>query len=172
MKNIYSFILYISIFLVIQLSLNTDNCFSQWQYQPISASGTPYDMKFFDTNTGIISFNSPGLYRTTNGGINWNIILPNQIAFLFDKIDMNTVYAAASTSNAYGMLLRTFNKGLTWDSFQVGNSWTANGLSFINKDTGWICGTSGGNHYIWKTINSGVNFTVQKTGIGFGYINF
>jgi photosystem II stability/assembly factor-like uncharacterized protein len=175
---IFAFLLFLishSLLLIVHLFASRfigKDCSSQWLYQPIGASGTPYDMKFFDANTGIISTNSGYLYRTINEGQNWIIILNKQIAFEFNKIDSTTVYARGGTSNAYGMILRTFNKGLTWDSFTVGNSWTANGISFVNIDTGWISGTEGGSPFIWKTTNRGVSFNVQTSGIGFGKIFF
>jgi len=148
------------------------DCPCQWIYQYAGYAGTPKDMKFFDANTGVLGTDSLKIYRTTNGGNNWNIVLQRQTIFEFIKIDSTTIYARSSTSGAYGMILRTFNKGLTWDSFTVGNSWTANGISFVNKDTGWISGTSGGNSFIWRTTNGGVNFNIQYGGIGFGKIFF
>jgi photosystem II stability/assembly factor-like uncharacterized protein len=156
------------------LFLNIPYCFSQsgWVYQPLPINANSYDMKFFDANTGVISIQYIGIYRTTNGGQNWIYILPNQIIFDFEIIDSNTVYGRGGSADAYGMIFRSFNKGLTWDSFYVSNSWTANGMSFVNKDTGWISGTSGGSPFVWRTTNQGINFIAQASGFGMGKAYF
>lgn len=113
--------------IIVHCTLFIDNCCSQWFSQPLPVNGQVQDLKFFDANTGLIAMiNPPLILRTTNGGFNWYNALPNQICFQFDFIDSNIVYAAAGTSNAYGMFLRSTNRGATWDSLPAANSWTVN----------------------------------------------
>ena len=114
------------------------------------------------------------LLRTTNGGYNWNTVLSIQVAWQFELIDSNTVYAIGSgvTTSSDGILLKSTNRGATWDSLPVANSWTVNGISFVNKDTGWVGGTSGGLPYVWRTTNAGVSWVVQSDDTGFGKIFF
>ncbi|MGV8017984.1 MAG: T9SS type A sorting domain-containing protein [Ignavibacteria bacterium] len=171
MKRIIIFALII----IVHFSLKIEDCKSQtgWFSQPLPVSGQVQDLKFFDVNTGLITmFNPTVILRTTNGGYNWYTALPNQICFEFDIIDSNVVFGRAGTSNAYGMLLRSFNRGATWDSVPVANSWTVNGISFVNRDTGWVGGTSGGLPYLWRTTNAGLNWTVQSDNTGFGKVFF
>ncbi|MCX6160247.1 MAG: T9SS type A sorting domain-containing protein, partial [Ignavibacteriae bacterium] len=47
-----------------------------------------------------------------------------------------------------------------------------NGISFVNRDTGWVGGTAGGVPYLWRTTNRGVNWIVQSGNTGFGRVFF
>ena len=138
--------------------------YSQWFSQPLPVNGQVQDLKFFDANTGLISTINPKyIIRTTNGGYNWDIAYSGgRPAFEFCVIDSVTIYASSTTINQYGLLLRSYNRGATWDSFPVANSWTVNGMSFVNKDTGWVGGTAGGLPFLWRTTNAGVTWTVQS----------
>jgi hypothetical protein len=117
---------------------------------------------------------SPNLiFRTTNGGYNWTTVYSTgRPAFELCLIDSMAVYVTSTTSSEYGMMLRSYNRGATWDSLPVANSWTANGISFVNRDTGWVGGTAGGVPYLWRTTNRGVNWIVQSGNTGFGRVFF
>ncbi|MBN1634034.1 MAG: hypothetical protein JW917_07715, partial [Ignavibacteria bacterium] len=150
-------------------------CQSGWFYQPLPITGGQIlDLRFFDENTGLIAVWQPNLIlKTTNGGFNWNITYSTgRPAFELCIIDSIAVYVTSTSSNEYGRILRSYNRGLSWDSLPVANSWTVNGISFVNRDTGWIGGTSGGSPRIWRTTNGGLNWTVQSNETGFGKIFF
>ena len=98
---------------------------SGWFSQPLPVSGQVQDLKFFDANTGLIAMWQPTvLLRTTNGGYNWDSVLNIQVAWQFDLIDSNIVYAIGSgvTVESNGILLKSINRGATWDSLPVANS--------------------------------------------------
>ncbi|MCX6158605.1 MAG: T9SS type A sorting domain-containing protein [Ignavibacteriae bacterium] len=131
------------------------------------------DVKFFDANTGIMVFvpylSSSGMLRTTNGGNNWTLINEGLYYGVLDKIDSTTVYTNAKRDGVT-RIQRTYDKGLTWDSVSLSSlSNSYFGLSFINRDTGWI---SGANYMyyncIWKTTNGGVTLVqlTDTTGVG------
>ena len=167
----------IFIFFILNSSFLIHNCRSQsgWFYQqlPILSSTQIRDLKFFDENIGLIATSNPNyILRTSNGGYNWNIVLSNQAVFEFDIIDSTAIYARGSGIDADALLLKSYNSGATWDSLPISNAWTANGISFVNRDTGWIGGTSGGLPYVWQTTNGGLNWTVQSNETGFGKIFF
>ncbi len=58
-------------------------------------------------------------------------------------------------------MLRSYNRGATWDSLSVASAVTVNGISFVNKDTGWVGGPSGAVPFLWKTTNAGLKWTVN-----------
>jgi len=161
-----------SILTIILLFFFTGYCFPQsgWVYQPLPVNANSYDMKFFDANTGVISLETPALLRTTNGGQNWIIFNNYTRANNFDKINDSILYAVSWIPNS--MILRTFNKGATWDSVSVSTGVEFAGLSFISKDTGWVTAFDGSNWRILKTTNGGVNYQTQVIGIGSGQIFF
>jgi hypothetical protein len=156
-------------------SLYINHCFSQsgWFYQPLPFGYQINDLKFFDANTGLVCrINPQFVVRTTNGGYNWNTTLSYQGVYAFDIIDSNCVYGIGTGIVSDGILLRSYDRGTTWDSLIISNAVTVNGISFINRDTGWVGGTSGGLPFLWRTVNAGLNWTVQSDNTGFGPVFF
>jgi len=177
-RQIVKKLLYILIILVIaDCTLKIDNCACQWLSQPLPMAIDVYDIKFFDANTGVIATNDqvnsiPYLFRTTNGGNNWTYLRNTRI-YQFHKINDSIIYAFGRIVLGPDMILRSFNKGATWDSLPVQNV-TYRGLFFINKDTGWVSGFDGSTSRIWKTTNGGLNFNAIPLpgSIGWGKIFF
>ncbi|MBN1633052.1 MAG: T9SS type A sorting domain-containing protein [Ignavibacteria bacterium] len=166
---------FLFVLLVLHITLNIDNSFSQtgWFSQPLPVSGQVQDLKFFDANTGLIAlYNSNNILRTTNGGYNWYSVLITPVAWEFVIIDSNTIYASGAGLSNSAVLLRSYNRGATWDSLPVSNALTANGISFVNRDTGWVGGTANALPFIWRTTNAGLTWTVQSDDTGFGKLFF
>ena len=148
-------------------------CFSQWFSQPLPVNGQVQDLKFFDANTGLILMNEPfRIYRTTNGGYHWDSTIQNQYITLIDVIDSTTVYGVGAFSNGSKQIIRSYDRGLTWDSMSVTVLQTINGISFVNPNTGWIGGTTGALPFLWRTTNAGVTWTIQSDDTGFGKVFF
>lgn len=168
MKNVIFFL----IVLLFTFRFLCSNCFSQtgWVNQPLPINANSYDMKFFDANTGIISLETPALLRTTNGGQNWIVFNNYMRANNFDKINDSTLFAVVWIPTS--IILRTFNKGATWDSIQSPSGFEIAGLSFVNNDTGWVTAFDGNVWKILKTTNGGYTFQTQATNIGSGQIFF
>jgi photosystem II stability/assembly factor-like uncharacterized protein len=163
------FLIFIILF-IIHYSLFIENCFSQWLLQPWPVSGNVYNIKFFDSNTGIATLDNYNVIRTTNGGQNWQIKL-NSIIYTLQKINDSTMYGWGKPLLQSERIYRTFNKGSTWDSVAIlGNSYR--GISFINKDTGFVGGFDGNYYRIWKTTNGGQTLISLTNTIGWGVIYF
>ena len=164
------------IFFILNSSFLIHNCRSQsgWFYQPLPITeGQILDLRFFDENTGFVAIGSPfSILRTTNGGYNWYHVINNQYISLFDVIDSNTIYGAGAFANGHKQIIRSYNRGLSWDSIAVNVLQQIFGISFVNHDTGWIGGTSGGLPYICRTTNAGLNWTVQFDNSGYGNVFF
>ena len=167
-------ILSLALLLIVYLTFNIEHCFSQWYPLPqFPTYLETTDVKFFDENTGVLTIVNqttppPGIFRTTNGGQNWN-----QIKFCstygVQKIDSSTVYIAAY-KNGYCFIYRTYDKGQNWDSVAYSGN-VYRGISFVNRDTGWVTGFNG-LYCIWRTNDGGRNLFVQSTDAGKGEVFF
>jgi photosystem II stability/assembly factor-like uncharacterized protein len=157
-------------------TFNIDNCMCQWIYQSLPSYHSVTDIKFFDENTGILIYHDNqttyGMLKTTNGGFNWFIVTNYIYYYDMQKIDSITMYLVG-VRNTIFRIQRTFDRGQTWDSVSFVSSGGYTGLSFINRDTGWI---SGANYLsyncIWKTTNGGVTLIQQTDTTGIGKIFF
>jgi len=147
MKNLKLFVLFFSIIL-------TGNCYSQsgWFWQnPLPFGHTFHSVRFINTQTGFAVGMSGMVVRSTNGGIDWDVIRKNtneEINSLF-IIDSNTFIAVGSP----GLVLRSSDSGNNWGENYIAMN-DINEVFFINQNTGFITGTN----TVMKTSNGGINW--------------
>jgi len=163
---------YIIVFLISSLKFQYTQ--AQWVYQELPGNYYTSNVKFFNENTGIMILQSsdPGYLRTTNGGNNW-VYYGNSIVYYdMQKIDSTALYLIGRYSGI-DRIQRTYDRGLTWDSVSLTLNGGYTGISFINRDTGWVTGANNINYNcIWKTTNGGVTLIQQTDTTGMGLIFF
>jgi photosystem II stability/assembly factor-like uncharacterized protein len=152
-------------------TFSIDNCMCQWLRQDVYVDpSSVYDLKFFDANTGLISSQYLNIYRTTNGGNNWLLLSIKINIQEMQILDSTTLYGCGARVNGDGVIYRTFNKGLTWDSVGIsGGIYTD--ISFINRDTGWVSAFTSG-PVLLRTTNGGITLTQQTSQVGYGKVFF
>jgi len=115
-----------------------------------------YGVCFADANTGWIAGTSPsgtgGVYKTTNGGVNWTQQTNVGVTFLYFA-DANTGFACG-----WNGIYHTTNGGTNWEQ-QLSS--TTYRLSFINANTGWTTV----NNIVYHTTNGGKDWITQSTGV-------
>jgi len=154
-KFIYALITFISI---VSTSLYSQ---SGWQWvNPYPTGQTIYSMSFINANTGMAVTTYGGtILLTTNGGINWASFNPymNFVYFGCLMIDENTGFAGEINEYAPTHIVRTTNKGLTWEIvFDPGiiiqfENFTKNGNNIF------ACGSN----YIIKSSDRGTSWTIN-----------
>lgn len=138
---------------------------STWVSLP-SLSGNLQDIHFVNNSTGWLA--GPSIYKTTNGGANWNIQL-NEFATTIHFIDENTGMTGGN------FIRRTTNGGINWQSnFSVAN---IADITFTDNLTGWACGSASVAGNIYKTTNAGESWTLifsssTNSGGGFRAMHF
>jgi photosystem II stability/assembly factor-like uncharacterized protein len=137
---------------------------------------------FVNNSTGCIVanptfYNYGRILRTTNSGINWTEAFnsPDLPIYSIKFTDQQNGWASCDSNR----LLKTSNAGLNWNLINLSSDTTYDILciSFINNSTGWLLG-----HYfypsypsgyeintIWKTSNSGINWSNIYDSLGFCY---
>ncbi len=137
------------IFILVSLSFSN---YSQTLKPPFSTVHTLSGVKFFDRDNGIV-FNPKEIWKTTNGGSNWNdISIPNAAnIWKVDKRSKNRLYAYAFNSSK---IYFTNNSGQDWYSHDHSPLKFYN-VAFKNDTLGYAVGPN----YILKTINGGNAWT-------------
>src|SRR5438552_14532981 len=112
-KLIFKTILVSGLFILLNGSV-----FSQtgWYQQVSNTNNTLYSVQFLDNNTGYACGNSGIILKTTNGGVNWNIVFFAGSGYKFYSlciINANTCYAGGAISNG-GIYNKTTNAGNNW----------------------------------------------------------
>jgi len=123
----------------------TDDGGQTWDYRNSGVSSIIYCLDFIDNQSGLAAggypFVSRKIYKTTNGGINWDVVLdtgPNPIYDLF-RINEDTCIAVG----AYGELLISFDGGNNWQNQYTGFDNHFRSCWFFTSDIGWIVGEDG-----------------------------
>jgi photosystem II stability/assembly factor-like uncharacterized protein len=127
-----------------------------------SSSGSIINgIHFFDSRTGLISEGN-WIYKTTDGGQNWEAIYnkgyADKMQFVSDSIGY--IYGGVSWDYTfYGLLHKTEDYGNSWSN--IGNTpevynWEILSLYFLNEDTGYISNCS---KEIFITYDGGITWT-------------
>jgi len=120
-----------------------------WSEQQISGMAIFNSIDFKDTQTGIAVGNNGIIHKTTNGGLNWNLITnnvsPDQLNKIFFLND-NSGWAAGED----GSILFTSNGGNNWVQQYSSNGHGFYSIRFLNQNTGWAAGNG-----LYKTTNHG-----------------
>lgn len=128
-----------------------------WQSSPRVADIS--SVTFVDVNTGFIIGDT--LFRTTNGGQNWNYLPRGEIQeplYGISFLNANTGYAAGTG----GVIIKTTNSGFNWTLQPSGTTELLMDIFFANENTGWTVGYTG---IILKTTNGGDTWTQQASNL-------
>ena len=132
--------------------LKTTNGGNNWVLQLGGMGGEMEAITFADINTGwAINLELWDIYKTTNSGLNWNLIytLPdnfNSHDILFTN--QNSGWACGD----FGYIYSTSNGGLNWFEQNSGTGSFRKEFFFLNDTTGW---SVGGGAIILHTSNGG-----------------
>ena len=120
------------------------------------------------TNPSVVYAGSEGLFKTTDGGNNWNLNLPGSIfrAIVFDPATPSTIYAGSSAG-----LFRSTDNGNTWTGintlgFPTDRDILSMAIDPAAPSTIYV-GTRG--HGLFKTSNGGSSWTAINNGITSGF---
>jgi photosystem II stability/assembly factor-like uncharacterized protein len=135
---------------------------SQWIVQNSGLTSNLYDIEFINRYTGWALGDGGKIIKTTNGGINW-IDLPNPSinggGILSSIFPVDSLYCYVA--GGHNIILKTTNGGLSWIEISNGipSSGIFNGVHFINRTTGWFCGSK----RVIRTTNGGLSFDTSIT---------
>lgn len=106
--------------------------------------------------TGIETFSSGTIYKTTDGGFNWTSVLNaanpyRTVHFINEQVG----FAGGDSANG---IVKTINGGQNWQNLTLPNfeNNTILSLQFVNANLGYAVGSRG---VMYKTINGGSNWT-------------
>jgi len=139
------------------------------------------DVQFTSANTGWVagykvppSSQSEGrLLKTTNAGVNWNLLNIGTIPGLWDVCFLND--DTGWIIGDKGTVRKTTNGGLNWMQ-QITDSSDHNKAFFLNPDTGWVTGnhtfatTNGGNNWLQMSNTISGSYAVNFINVNTGFI--
>jgi len=132
--------------------LKTTNFGTSWTNlnAPFVSGEINTDIFFIDEMTGWFSTNSGRIVKTTNGGVNWNIVLQQTAVWRLSFTNSLTGYGCRSD----GKVVKTINGGNNWYIQNTPLSENLYDIHFPAEGTGFIASWSG---KILKTTNGGGN---------------
>ncbi|HRJ99082.1 MAG TPA: YCF48-related protein [Ignavibacteria bacterium] len=143
-------------FILILYAITHHSSTAQWIQQNSGTNVNLYDIEFLNENTGWAVGDGGVVLKTINGGKNW-VNIPNPAEGKLLKsihiIDSNYIYFAGW----FETIIKSTDGGSSWIVIRngtAGQGSSYDGLYFINKETGWICGTG---LKVLRTTNGGIN---------------
>lgn len=155
-----------------------------WSIVPFSTtSRTTFNcIQMIDNNTGYASGTLSALYRTTNGGVNWDSVAIDALAsgtHSFRKVEFinaNTGWVFGtfiSTQTDSATVYKTTNAGVNWTKQYVpqypgsssGLSRGVYGADMLNATTGWLVSYQ---PRPYRTTDGGTTWTLDSISDGFG----
>ncbi|MDX1909284.1 MAG: hypothetical protein SF053_19760 [Bacteroidia bacterium] len=120
---------------------------------------------FLDSLTGIATTYISEIYRTTNGGVSWELVVPSgafgvtfrDICFVNpDTGYVNAIWNVQTTQGSIlrGALFRTLDRGATWDTV-----WQADGVVYITM----TCSQEG-TPVVFRDINANTATVISEDG--------
>jgi photosystem II stability/assembly factor-like uncharacterized protein len=130
-----------------------------WSFTPTGYTKNLSCLKFLADGTGFIAGDSAFLMRTYDYGANWTLLSNggvqqiNDINFLTDNVGW--YIGQTSSYPPVKRLFFTRNGGTNFQQLQSLMNFNVNGFSFVDANTGYVCGDSG---VVLKTTNGGLTF--------------
>jgi photosystem II stability/assembly factor-like uncharacterized protein len=139
-----------------------------WYQQTLPVNEQINDIFFLDSLNGWMVTPTGYILRTSNGGDNWDIQIDSAgNLFTVQFLDVETGYVSGRGN--HGIIYKTTNGGSNWNLiFDFNPVGIINDLSFVNKDTGWVCSDDSFDGGIFKTTNGGISWIRQ---INYGAYN-
>jgi|WetSurMetagenome_2_1015567.scaffolds.fasta_scaffold02884_4 photosystem II stability/assembly factor-like uncharacterized protein len=161
--------------------LKSTNGGTTWSIVPFSTTSTStfYCIQMLDNNTGFVSGTNGAVYRTTNGGNNWDSIAVegSTSSATFRKVDfinantgwVFTTFTATITDSA--TIFKTTNAGVNWTKQYItsvgstaGSYRGVYGADMLDANTGWLLSYQ---PRPWRTTNGGANWMIDSISDGF-----
>jgi photosystem II stability/assembly factor-like uncharacterized protein len=142
--------------------MNTTDGGTNWNLQ-FSFVNDFLAIQFTDENTGYVcgGFGIGTLFKTTNGGSNWNNITFGSTNRFADLCFINKDTGWVCSNDSFdGGVFKTTNGGISWVRQLNLSTGNPHKIFFINENTGWIGNDHG---QLYKSINSGSNWNLQYT---------
>ncbi|MBX7044783.1 MAG: T9SS type A sorting domain-containing protein [Ignavibacteria bacterium] len=154
-------------------TLTTTNGGTSWTNYTASGITTQIvSVSFGNQNTGWFAGNNPNrIYKTTNGGVNWNSISADVVNYA-SIFFINDLTGWTLCSSPYKMVRKSTDGGIAWQIYILPDtSLTPKKIKFVNPSTGFILASNG---TILLTTNGGMNWATQspETGYSFNDISF
>ncbi len=140
-----------------------------WNTQTISSSNDVTAIYFIDFVNGWAARNDGRIFKTTNNGASWSslgyINGGSSSTFQINSLKFFDVNNGIAAGNA-GTMYTTTNGGANWTPIGGGIRTDFDGVYFLNKNTGFVVGSTNAGSYIGKTTTGGKTWNFQSTTSG------
>ena len=132
-----------------------------WYQQTLPVNDQINDIFFLDSLNGWVVTPNGYILSTQNGGDNWSI----------QKDSAGNLYSVQFMDSQTGYILGNGNHGIIYKTTNAGSNWILihdfnpagifRDMSFVNKDTGWVCSVDNFDGGVFKTTDGGISWIQQ-----------
>jgi photosystem II stability/assembly factor-like uncharacterized protein len=148
--------------------MRTVNGGTSWESSLIGDYDDIYRVFAINQNVLFASSEKGGIWKSTDGGVTFS----NLQTFSNTHLQYGTIAFADENvgciSGDDGFLMRTSNKGITWDSISLPAITSFKRIKFYNNQMGWLVGSVG---KALQTLDGGLTWTEKSTGTFYGLLD-
>ena len=136
--------------------------YGQWEDISINTSTSLSSIDFLDNDNGYVTGENL-IYRTSDGGANWELSFESDLKFDFLDVytlDKDNAFAVGSDRNS-ALLLRTEDNGLSWIRIPLGDPFSLTKLTSITFTSALIGYCTDSKGRILKTIDGGLTWDLK-----------
>ncbi len=115
---------------------------------------------FINTMIGFLVLYGNGIYKTTDGGLTWT-----EKSTIWDLNDVQFPSPLVGYAVGDMEIAKSIDGGETWNIIASNNPQPLASVFFIDNNTGFASGGSSGGGLIQKTIDGGMNWTVDQASV-------
>jgi photosystem II stability/assembly factor-like uncharacterized protein len=133
-----------------------------WATVNWNSTSTYRTIDMLNANAGYIAGLDGSVYKTIDGGVNWDSLttpLPTMDFYGMDFVTETSGFVCGQS----GSLIKTTNSGKDWETQTSGVTTTIYSVDMVDENTGWYCGASG---KVAKTTDGGATWVSQTSGMG------
>lgn len=135
----------------------------EWEQRSGPGSKSLTSVYFLDSLNGWCAGEGRGMFRSTNGGVNWTKLPDFSYALI-----RSLYFSTQQHGFAVGYdLYRTTDSGVSWSLHKDFGSHKSNKVFFVNKDSGWASGNG-----LWRTVDGGISWALIDSVNSFSSISF
>ncbi len=103
---------------------------------PQLANQQLFKVRFWNETDGLVTGMQGVISKTTDGGVNWNVVHSNGTTYM-TSLDL-TNDSVATVGGYGGLLKRSTDRGNTWNTLNSGTTANIKKVRFTNPNQGWI----------------------------------
>lgn len=147
------------IYLIIIFIINVNHSEAQWDELHFYKDIQLESVSFHNENIGFVVGISNNIYRTLDGGVNWEIVFTSPELVIYEDVFVinsnEIIVVGRKLFDKESRILKSLDGGDTWDFIEISSNGFLRSVFFVDDSIGYLVSSKG---EIFKSINGGLEW--------------